>query len=272
MPTITCSTEDFHHGGSLVIGGKYRIVRQIASKPLTAVYLARAADNKLVIIKQFVMPRVDEASKKLKETFRREYETLSRLSHPAIAKVLDVADEASASYLVLEYIRGEDFRTLISRCGPRSSSVVFEWAKELCHQMRYLHSQDPPLIHRDLSPDNIMLADDGSVRIIDFGAAHQFMEGVTGTLIGKQCYIAPEQLRGKANVRSDIYSFGGTLFFLLAGKDPTALRQCDPLELGMKLPATLNNVIRCCTAFDESDRPQSFEEVQKLLNEVPSIE
>jgi serine/threonine protein kinase len=239
---------------------------------LTAVYLARAADNKLVVIKQFVMPRADAASRKLKETFRREYETLSGLNHPAIAKVVDIADEPGGSYLVLEYIRGEDVRSLVARCGPRSSSVVFEWAKEICHQMRYLHSREPPLIHRDLSPDNIMIADDGSVRIIDFGAAHQFMEGVTGTLIGKQCYIAPEQLRGHANIRSDIYSFGGTLFFLAAGRDPAALRQCDAADLGIHIAPRLNDVIRRCTAFDETERPHSFEEVERLLGEVNLIE
>jgi serine/threonine-protein kinase len=256
-----------HAAGFSVIGGSYRIVRLIASKPLTAVYLARSPDDKLVVVKQLVMPRDDGASKKLKDTLRREYETLKRLNHPMIAKVLDIADDDRGCYLVIEHIRGEDLRSLVTRCGARSIKIVREWATELCRQMRYLHSQDPPLIHRDLSPDNIMLAEDGSIRIIDFGAAHQFMEGVTGTLIGKQCYIAPEQLRGRADIRSDIYSFGCTLFFLVAGKDPAALRQCDPIELGIKIPADLNEVIRRCTDFEESARPRSFEEVELLLSD-----
>jgi serine/threonine-protein kinase len=262
-----------HEAGSLVVDGRYRIVRLIASKPLTAVYLARSADSKLVVVKQFVMPRDDEACRKLKETFRREYETLKRLDHPMIAKVLDIADDDRGCYLVIEHVRGEDLRSLVTRCGARSSKIIREWATELCQQMQYLHSQDPPLIHRDLSPDNIMLSEDGSIRIIDFGAAHQFVEGVTGTLIGKQCYIAPEQLRGRASIRSDIYSFGCTLFFLAAGKDPAALRQCDPISLGIKVPADLNEVISRCTDFEETARPQSFEEVGASLScEVLCIE
>ncbi len=93
--------------------------------------------------------------------------------------------------------------------------------------MLYLHNQKVPILHRDLTPDNLLLDESDALKLIDFGAAHQFVEGVTGTLIGKQCYIAPEQLRGSASVRSDIYSFGCTLYFLLTGNDPVALAPSD---------------------------------------------
>ncbi len=89
------------------------------------------------------------------------------------------------------------------------------------------------------------------------------MEGVTGTLIGKQCYIAPEQLRGKPSVQSDIYSFGCTLYFLLAGKDPSALEPSDLALSGVQVRPLLNKLIARCTQFDSDNRYHSFDEIIK---------
>lgn len=94
------------------------------------------------------------------------------------------------------------------------------------------------------------------------------MEGVTGTLIGKQCYIAPEQLRGQPSTQSDIYSFGCTLYFLLAGKDPTALQQCNLMADGIKVSRRLNELVLKCTDFDQSNRYQSFDQVLHDLIEI----
>src|SRR4029453_18591145 len=100
------------------------------------------------------------------------------------------------------------------------------------------------------------------------GAAHQFMEGVTGTLIGKQAYIAPEQLRGKPSVRSDIYSLGATLYFLLSGADPRALQQCDPANEGLSIQKGLSELVRDCTACTEADRPDSIGQLLRRLEAI----
>ena len=94
--------------------------------------------------------------------------------------------------------------------------------------MIYLHGHDPVILHRDLTPDNIVVGEDGQMRLIDFGAARQFLDGITGTMIGKQCYMSPEQIRGQASPRSDVYAFGCTLNFLLTGAEPRALTQSSP--------------------------------------------
>lgn len=154
---------------------------------------------------------------------------------------------------------------MVRQLGPRPEAAVIDWAKQVCSILEYLHQREQPIVHRDLTPDNIILCDDGNIRVIDFGAAQQFIEGVTGTLIGKQCYVAPEQLRGLATVRSDIYSLGCTIYFLLTGKDPLPLTECNPQD-EVKVSAWLNELVRTCTAFDEQDRPQSIDRVIDALD------
>jgi serine/threonine protein kinase len=104
--------------------------------------------------------------------------------------------------------------------------------------------------------------------LLDFGAANQFLEGVTGTLVGKQAYVPPEQLRGKATKQSDIYSFGATMYYLLTGFEPRALAQSDVLKAGEKISPELNELIKQCTEFDESKRPQSFDELRVRLQMI----
>ncbi|MBX9722039.1 MAG: serine/threonine protein kinase, partial [Candidatus Obscuribacterales bacterium] len=203
--------------GDRLANNKYRIVRKLAGKALSAVYLARGEGDKHVVIKQFVMPRFSPNSQNLVDSFDREYKILASINNHGVAQVLDAFEEQNAKYIVMEYVRGQDLRSIVKKHGPRSERLVLECAKEIAELMLVLHSQEQAILHRDLTPDNIMEDDKGCLKLIDFGAAHQLAEGVTGTLIGKQCYIAPEQLRGKASLRSDIYSFGCTLYFLLKG-------------------------------------------------------
>jgi serine/threonine protein kinase len=245
-----------------------RIVRKLASKSLSAVYLARGLDCKLVVIKQLVLPNPnDSSSEKYRQSLQREYSILRKLEHPMLASVIDSFEDGRSNNLVLEHIAGEDLRSYVNRRGARQEKIVIAWAREICQFMQYLHNQEPPILHRDLTPDNIMLDDKGQIRIVDFGAAHQFMEGVTGTLIGKQCYIAPEQLRGKANIQSDIYSFGCTLYFLLTGKDPKALSQSDLSHNDRKISPALQKLVQTCTEFDYAQRPASFADILLALPE-----
>lgn len=257
--------------GQMVPGKPLRIVRQLASKPLSAVYVARDDRQRLRIVKQFVLPVESEQNTRMRDLFKRECELLQKLNHSSVCKVVEVFDQGNACFLVLEHSPGEDLLKLIALHGPQSEKAVVNWAKQLCAIMSYLHAQN--VVHRDLTPDNIVIDEDNSLRLIDFGAAHQFLEGVTGTLIGKQCYVAPEQLRGKACPSSDIYSFGGTLYFLLTGKEPRALSSASPLE-HVNVSAALDRLIRECTDFDFKKRPQSFDVIAHRLaslEEAPTI-
>jgi len=232
-----------------------RIVRLLASKPLSAVYLARLANGKLAVVKQFFLPADDSSLQKL---FAREHALLKDLDHGDIAHVLAAFEQDNSSFLVLEHWQGRDLRQYVEQRGPLPEEMVVEYARQLCHLMQYLHSRQRPIMHRDLSPDNIVVDESNRLKLIDFGAAKEFVAGVSGTLIGKQCYMAPEQIRGETGLRSDIYGFGCTLYFLLTGKDPRALVPSHPATCEKNTAPWLDLLVGSCTAFDEEKRPQSF--------------
>lgn len=253
--------------GEFIGDSKLRIIKQLASKPLCAVYLARDENGRMVIVKQFYLADETVETKALQKVLKREYDLLAGLDHPGIAKVINCFTVDKSTYLVIENRVGSDLRQVVAEHGSRSESLTLAWAKQLCEIMIYLHSHEPPILHRDLTPDNVIAGEDGQLRLIDFGAAREYLDGITGTMIGKHCYVPPEQLRGQASTRSDIYTFGCTLYFLLTGTDPTALSQSSPAKC-MDCSDEIDRLIRDCTEFDEDKRPQSFEEILRRLNDM----
>ncbi len=259
------STTFIPHAAGEVLESGLRIIKKISSKPLAAVYLVRGSGHKLFILKQFVLPSETDENLVFKRQFHREYELLKKIDHPHIVKLNDVFEEGNSSYILLEHLEGQDLHTYVAERKKLSEKVVLKWAIELCEIASYLHRQNPPVLHRDLTPDNLIVGSDQDLKLLDFGAANQFLEGVTGTLVGKQAYVPPEQLRGKATRQSDIYSFGATLYFLLTGLQPRALAQSDVIGAGEKISHSLNELIKDCTEFDEAKRPASFNEIFKRL-------
>lgn len=250
--------------------GRIKIVRQLAFGGLSAIYLAQENEKEMVVIKEAVVPaNADEQThQKASELFEREARLLIKLNHTNIARVFDHFTENNRSYMVLEYIRGQDLRQLVKQNGPQSEEAVLKWAKQIASIISYLHSQDPPIIHRDLTPDNLVRKEDDTITLIDFGAANEFVGNATGTMVGKQAYIAPEQLRGKANLSSDIYALGGTMYFLLTGKDPEALMSSHPKEVNAAISDAVDSLIASCTEMEISDRPQSASALEQLIGEI----
>lgn len=253
-------------GGEKLESHDLRIVKVLANKPLSAVYLVRLATGKLAVLKQLVMPKDDEASKEHLRIFQRECEVMRALNHVGIAGVIDAFSKDNNHFLLLDHFKGHDLKFIVDTYGARSIEDVATWALSLCDVLDYLHSKD--IIHRDVTPENIVVGEYDGARLIDFGAAHQFIEGITGTLIGKQSYVAPEQLRGKASKRSDIYSLGVTMNYLLTAKEPVALMQCQP-DLGSGTSALLmSNLIKSMTDFEEELRPENIQVVRQVLLSV----
>jgi hypothetical protein len=250
--------------GDFLPGTKTRIIKQLASKPLCAVYLAREAQGRMVTVKQFYLADENEETRALEKILRREYDLLSQLDHTGISKVVNSFTDDKSTFLVIEHRIGSDLRAIVNEHGARSESLTISWARQLCEILTYLHNHEPAILHRDITPDNIIAGEDGQLRLIDFGASRVFLEGVTGTMIGKHCYVAPEQLRGDATKCSDIYSFGATLYFLLTGSDPVALSQSSPASR-IECSEALDQLIRDCTEFDQDKRPQSFDEINQRL-------
>jgi len=138
----------------------------------------------------------------------------------------------------------------------------------MAHMLAYLHEQPEPIIHRDFTPDNLLLKSDGSIVVIDFGAANFFLGTATGTMIGKQAYIAPEQLRGKACPLSDIYALGCCLYYLSTGVDPEPLSPSHPREKVSSISPAFDKLVASCTQMEKEDRPQSARAVLSALKEL----
>lgn len=241
--------------GSQLHHNRFRVIAQIQAGGLSAIYLAKNHENRKLILKELVLHKSDEASmQKAKELFEREAGFLLKLKHPQIARVYDHFVENNRDYLVLEYIPGQSLRQLVSREGPQQEDKVLEWAHGIAGILLYLHGQDPAIIHRDLTPENLVLGEDNLIHLIDFGAANEYAATATGTLIGKQAYIAPEQFRGKAVPASDIYALGATMYFLLTGEDPEALTVSHPAKIRSSVSVQTDDFVARLTSLDLKTR------------------
>lgn len=242
------------------------IERALSYGGSSAIYLAVKSNRKKIILKEFVVPDCmsEESREKALAMFKKEAAILAKLNHAEIAKIYDHFVENNRHYMILEYIPGEDLRRLVARRGPISERVVYRWAKQLAEILVYLESRTPPVVHRDLTPENLVLRADGKLALIDFGAANEFIGTVTGTVVGKQGYISPEQFRGKAIGKSDVYSLGCTLHFLLTAEEPEALEVSQPKTLNFQISDGMNDLILVMTAQDTQMRPSAKQIVKTL--------
>lgn len=257
--------------GMVLQNGEYTITRKLGTGGQGIVYLATRTNKALgsvetVALKEFVMPVFPDARvrKSVAEKFQAEAQTLSRIDHPQIVKLYDVFVEDHRAYLVLERITGKTLKRLVDDLGVLSESSVIAYAKQMCDILHYLHSQQPPVVHRDFTPDNLMLSDDNKICLIDFSVAQQIEINITGSVVGKHLYMAPEQFRGKSTTASDIYSFGATLGFLLTGQEPEAIAVSYPKELNRSVSEKLDRIVSGCTALDETKR-WSLDQISECL-------
>lgn len=249
--------------------GGIKVIMHLSSGGLSAVYLVERGKQVLVLKESVLPPGTSETQRqKSREMFKREAEMLMKLKHEQIAKVLDHFQENDRDYLLLEYIPGATLREYVRRHGAQSESKVLDWAKQIAEILAYLHSQDPPVLHRDLTPDNLMITPSGKIVLIDFGAANHFLGTATGTIVGKQFYIAPEQFRGKAAPASDIYALGASIYFLLTGSDPEALAQSHPKQRSALVSAEADALVARCTALQQKDRISTSQELLTALKNL----
>lgn len=226
-----------------VIADRYPIVRRLGQGGFGSVYLVR---DQRIPGKRWAMKEMSDAAiansaerQQAMEAFQQEAQLLATLDHPNLPRVTDFLSEGGRHYLVMDFIEGQTLENLLSgQAPPFAEGEVLDWARQLCDVLAYLHARHPPVIFRDLKPDNIMLAQDGCLKLIDFGIARLFKPGKSGdtTSFGTPGYSPPEQYgRGQTDHRSDIYALGVTLHRLLTRHDPAgtpfnlpAVRQLNP--------------------------------------------
>lgn len=255
-----------HEPGLKLRSGAYTISKQLAFGGFSAVYLAESQDREKVVIKQLVASNCSpDLQQKSLEMFHREAEILSRLHHDSIARVIDFFVEQDINYLVLEHVDGENLRELVHRRGALSCDETTRLAVQMLSILEYLHGLNPPLVHRDFTPDNLILKANGQLMLVDFGSTTEYIRSATGTLVGKQCYMPLEQIRGKSEPATDLFALGGTLHFLLTAKDPEPLSVCSG-------SGELAHVIQRLTQAEPGLRFSSASEVKYLLNQYTCVE
>ncbi len=263
------------HGDEL-LKCKLKVVRQLSFGGLTAIYLVQENKSKLYVLKESVVPEGTKVQIKQKawELFRREAEILSRLDHPRIVKVIKSFEEKEREYLMLEYLPGLNLRQLVREEGVLGQDDVIDLSRSLAETLAYLHAFIPAVLHRDITPENIILGDDRLPILIDFGVANEFLGTATGTLVGKHCYISPEQFKGKATTASDFYSLGCTMHYLLTGEDPIPLTQATPRQIKENISPEMDLLVGDLTNLDQRQRIASAEQLiarlQALASEIPS--
>lgn len=255
-------------GGHELLDGEIQVLMQLACGGMSSVYLARLENGRRVVLKELVVPdnRDGTTRKKVEELFAREARILARLSHPQIVRVYDHFVERGRNYLVLDQAHGLTLRQYVQLHGPLDEKVVVSIGSQLAEIIDYLHNFDPPVIHRDITPDNIVFdARTGRVTLIDFGAATELVSNLTGTMIGKQSYIPAEQLRGRACPGSDVYSVGASLYFLLTGEDPLPIAVSHPAARAQDVSAALDRLVADATAQELEDRIGDARELHRRL-------
>lgn len=261
----------------------YRLLRPLGKGGMGQVFLAQSPGGERVAVKVLPPRKAIEEENALKR-FNRERELSSRASHPNLAKMLGEGSVGDIHYMVMEYIKGASLFDMV-KSGQRGALSVPDASRLFLKVLDGLEAAHRAgLIHRDIKPSNIMITPEGEPKILDLGLARALGEEVALTrdnaVLGTLDYASPEQLSdaAKADRRSDLYSLGCTLYFVLAGRPPfeggdminkifkQRMEDPDPLEKVAKgVPSAFAAIVRKLMAKDPADRYQTCQELRTDL-------
>lgn len=254
-----------------LLDGRYRVLRRLADGGMATVYLA--LDERLDREVAVKVMRDDLArDPTFVSRFRREARSAARLSHPHVVAVFDQGEDAGDMFLTMEYVPGRTLREVVAAEGPLTPRAALDLFDPILQALAAAH--DSGLIHRDVKPENVILRDDGFVKVADFGLARAITTATTtnaGTLLGTVSYLSPEQVeRGIADARSDVYAAGLVLFEMLTGRK--AVSGDSPIHVAYQhvhgaipapsslvdtVPEELDQLVALGTARDPDKRPES---------------
>ena len=254
-----------------ILEGRYEIQSVIGRGGMSTVFLA--IDNRLGkkrAIKEIC--RTDcENAQLLQNISMTEAEMLKKLDHPNLPQIVDIISEGQSMILIMDYIPGRNLQDLLDERMFFDEEKVVTWGIQLTDLLGYLHNQKPPVIYRDMKPSNIMIRDDGTPVLIDFGTAREYLPEDNGDTVclGTRGYAAPEQYngRGQTDARTDIYGLGVTLYQLLTGRtlsDPP-YRILPVRRIRPCLSQGIEAIISRCTEPDPRERYADCEELKNTL-------
>jgi len=278
--TLEIPTNEISRGS--VFAGRYEIIESLGSGGMGRVF--RAFDNKIGedVALKLIKPEIAE-DRKTVERFRNELRIARKITHPNVCRMHDLNEEGRTLYISMEYVRGEDLKSVIRRMGVLSAGKTVSIARQVAEGLGQAHQLG--IIHRDLKPHNIMLDSGGNAKIMDFGIARSVRDkGLTeaGAMIGTPEYMSPEQVAGEdIDPRSDIYSLGVVLYEMVTGRVPfegttplgialkhKTVEPQNPREFNSQIPADLSLLILKCLNKDKEKRFQTATEVISALDRI----
>jgi len=272
-----------------VLRGRYKVRERIGQGGAGSIYLADdlRLEGRLCALKEVEYDRdlPDNVSEEARQQFLREATILARLDHPNLPKVSDYFSNGPRDYLVMDYVPGDDLRTLMLEARRKkefiAESHVLGWAHQLANALAYLHGQEPAIVHRDIKPSNLKVTPHGLLKLVDFGLVKIMApnEEVTITVIqgqGTALYTPLEQYGSDethTDARSDIYSFGATFYHLLTNEPPADARKrfvqpsslIPPREINPSISPRTEKAILWAMALHPDDRPPSIEALNDFL-------
>ncbi|MCB9643358.1 MAG: serine/threonine protein kinase [Myxococcales bacterium] len=260
-------------------GGQYRLLRELGSGGMGTIYYGIHLMTEQPVAVKMLHPQYFK-DQEIRSRFLSEARTMAPLEHQNIVQWKNSIEEQGALYLVMQFIEGENAEDRLKRLGPLSLEDIIPISLQVLAGLHYVHSKG--VIHRDLKPSNILINTEGIVKLADFGIAKMMganSQTQAGMAIGTFLYMSPEQILAREiDPRSDIYSFGITLFELLTGKPPffgeTHYEVCKqhletPLpsvrKLNNKVPKELEQILKKATQKDPNQRYASIKEFSEEL-------
>jgi len=261
---------------------RYQIIEELGKGGMGKVYKVHDTEIKEKVALKLLNPEI-AADMRTIERFRNEIRLARKIVHKNVGRMYDLGKEQDTYYISMEYVPGEDLKSMIRMSKQLSMATAIDIAKQVCDGLKEAH--DLGVMHRDLKPSNIMIDKEGNARIMDFGIARSITgKGITGAgvMIGTPEYMSPEQAEVKeVGQRSDIYSLGVILYEMVTGRVPfegetplgIAMKHKseapkDPKELNAQVPSDLSQVILKCLEKDKEKRYQSADDVRSELSRI----
>ena len=270
---------------SRILSGRYELLEKIGDGGMAVVYKGKdKLLNRFIAVKILRPEFTKDAT--FVENFKRESQAAAGLSHPNIVGVYDVGREGNINYIVMELIEGDTLNKIIEREAPMDYRKVIDISKQVASALRIAHKNK--IIHRDVKPHNIMITNDGVVKLADFGIARAVNDATLSTgskIVGSVHYFSPEQARGNyVDERSDIYSLGIVMYEMLTGKVPfdgdnpvtVALKHINeeivpPIELEPGIPPALNRCVMKATNKFQTNRYANADELIEDLDNISFV-